>query len=199
TTKTTLTNGILLTILGNASLEGDDAPAARFTSRGRKQNYTQIFTAAVGVSGSMQAARTIGVTDELDYQKQERLRELLRDLENTVINGVAPAANPQGSSTVRRTMNGIVRSIATNIFQPDSGGIPAGGDAGGDELTEEVLNAAMRKVWEQSSAKIDTIVVGGVQKRRINGFIQSSRAYTSADTRFRDLVSVYESDFGVCR
>jgi len=199
TTETTLTNGILLTILGNASLEGDDAPAARFTSRGRKQNYTQIFTAAVGVSGSMQAARTIGVTDELDYQKQERLRELLRDLENTVINGVAPAANPQGSSTVRRTMNGIVRSIATNIFQPDSGGIPAGGDAGGDELTEEVLNAAMRKVWEQSSAKIDTIVVGGVQKRRINGFIQSSRAYTSADTRFRDLVSVYESDFGVCR
>ena len=29
-----------------------------------------------------------GLEDEADWQKQERLRELLRDLENTVINGV---------------------------------------------------------------------------------------------------------------
>jgi hypothetical protein len=199
TTKATLANGMKFTILGNAALEGDDAPPARFTSRARKQNYTQIFTAGLSVSGSMQAARAHGVSDEVDFQKQERLRELLRDLENTVINGVAPASSPQGGSGVRRTMNGIVKSIATNIFQPDSGGIPAGGGPGADELTEEIVNAALRLVWEQSSAKIDTIVCGGVQKRRINSFIQSSRAYTSRDTRFRDLVSVYESDFGVCR
>ena len=48
------------------------------------------------------------------FQKQERLRELLRDLENCVINGAAPAANPQGSTTVRRSMNGIIKQIATN-------------------------------------------------------------------------------------
>jgi len=35
-------------------------------------------------------------------------RELLRDLENCVINGRAPAANPEGSSTVRRTMKGLL-------------------------------------------------------------------------------------------
>ncbi|MEM6551161.1 MAG: DUF5309 family protein, partial [Planctomycetota bacterium] len=33
----------------------------------------------------------------------------------------------------------------------------------------------------------------------INGFITSSRGFDGNDTRFRDLVSVYESDFGVCR
>jgi hypothetical protein len=147
----------------------------------------------------MQAARLHGVRDELDYQKQERIREMLRDLENCVINGVAAASSPQGSSSVRRTMNGIVKSIATNIFQPDSGGIPAGSGPGADQLNEEILNAALRLVWEQSSAKVDTIVCNGFQKRRINSFIQSSRAYTSQDTKFRDLVSVYESDFGVCR
>jgi hypothetical protein len=199
TTKIALANNMVLTILGNAALEGDDAPAARFTSRSRRQNYTQIFSATVNVSGSMQAARLHAVADELDYQKQERMRELLRDLENCVINGVAPAANPQGSSTVRRTMNGLINMMATNVFTPDQGGIPAGGGGGANALTEEVLNAALKLIWEQSAGQIDTLVVNGTQKRAINSFLSSARSFTGDDTRYRDLVSVYESDFGVCK
>ncbi len=198
TTKHTLANDMKLTILGNAALEGGDAPAARSTTRSRRQNYTQIFTATVNISGSNQAARHFGHQDELDYQKQERMRELLRDLENCVINGTAPAANQPGSSTVRRTMNGIVRQIATNQFTPGQNGFPAGGGSGSD-LNENVLNTAMRLVWEQSSGQVDTILCGGFQKRRINSFITAQRAFTPEDTRFRDLVGAYESDFGVCR
>jgi hypothetical protein len=199
TTPLALSDGLALTILGNAALEGDAAPAARFTARTRKQNYTQIFTASVNVSGSMQAARHHGLADEVDFQKQERMRELLRDLENCVINGVAPAATPQGSSTVRRTMNGIIPSLTTNIFAPDNGPIPPGGGVSGDELTEGVLNAAQRQIWTQSQARIDTIVVSGIQKRRINAFASSARSMSSHQTAFKDLVGVYESDFGVCR
>lgn len=198
TTKAALANNMTLHILGNAALEGDEAPAARFTSRSRQRNYTQIFTATVEVSGSMQAARAHGIADELDYQKQERMRELLRDLENCVINGVAASSDAQGSSTVRRTMDGIVHSIATNVFTPGAGGIPDG-DGLGDELNEAVLNAALKRIWEQSSGVVDTIVVGGSQKRRINAFASAARAYLPEDERYRDLVSVYESDFGVAR
>lgn len=198
TLPATLTDDMKLHIVGNAALEGDDADEARFTSRVRQANYTQIFASTVQVSGSMQASRAHGVSDELDYQKQERLRELLRDLENTVINGIAPLNTQQGSSSVRRTMNGIINSLATNLFEPGVGDIPPGG-GGGDELTEEVLNAALRLIWEQSAGTIDTIVVNGAQKRRINSFISASRAYAPSDTSFRDLVSVYESDFGVAR
>ncbi|MEQ8844293.1 MAG: DUF5309 family protein [Phycisphaerales bacterium] len=194
-----LAENMVLTILGNAALEGADAPEARFTNRVRKANYTQIFTAAVEVSGSMQAVRAHGIADELDYQKQERMRELLRDLENCVINGVAPVTNPQGSSTVRRSMDGIIHGLSTNLFEPGVGPIPGGSGAGSDGLTEEVLNAALREVWEQSSGPIDTIVCGGLQKRRINGFLTSSRRYGPSDDRYSDMVSVYESDFGVCR
>jgi hypothetical protein len=199
TTPFALADNMVLHILGNAALEGDDAPAARFTNRVRRQNYAQIFTAAVDVSGSMQAAAAYGVADEVDYQKQERMRELLRDLENCVINGVAPAANQQGSSSVRRSMNGIVRSIGTNIFQPGTGAIPDGVGTGEDELSEAVLNAALRAVWEQSSGVVDTIVVGGAQKRRINSFATGSRSYLPDEQTFSDMISVYESDFGVCR
>jgi hypothetical protein len=122
----------------------------RFTARARKQNYTQIFTAGVEVSGSMQATRAYGVQDEVDYQKQERMRELLRDLENSVINGTAPGATPTGSASVRRTMNGISRLIATNQFVPGQNGFPAGSGSGTD-LSDIVLNAALRLIWEQSS------------------------------------------------
>ncbi|MBN1554230.1 MAG: DUF5309 family protein [Phycisphaerae bacterium] len=194
TVEETLNDAQTLHILGNAALEGDDAPAARFNNRCRLGNWTQIFTAAVRVSGSELAVRKLSVTDELDYQKQERLRELLRDLENTVINGISPEYTPQGSSTVRRTMKGIIPTLTTNVFTPGAGGFPAETD-----LSERQLNLALRNIWENAASRVDTIVCNGYQKRRINGFITSSRAYTSNDETFRDMVSVYESDFGVCR
>lgn len=199
TTAATLADNMVLNILGNAALEGDDAPAARFTSRGRRQNYTQIFTSTIDVSGSMQAARAYGVDDEVDYQKQERMRELLRDLENCVINGVSPTANQVGSASVRRSMNGIIPLLTTNALAPGAGGMPQGGGTGNDELTEELLNAALKRIWDNSSGNVDTIVVGGAQKRKINEFASASRQYLPDDTSYRDMINVYESDFGVCR
>jgi hypothetical protein len=199
TTASALADDKKLLIIGNAALEGAEREASRHTARVRRSNFSQIFSAGVEVSGSQRAASTIGVRDELDYQMQERLRELLRDLENCVINGVAPGATPQGSSSVRRTMGGVLSMVATNRFAPGTGAIPDGDGAGSDELNEAVLNAALRMIWEQSSGAVDTIVVNGMQKRRINGFIGDSRGYAPGDTSFRDLVSVYESDFGVAR
>ena len=198
TPASALANGLRLNILGNAALEGADATAARFTSRARRQNYTQIFAATVEVTGTMRAVTAHGVTDELEYQKSERMRELLRDLENCVINGASSSTAPQGSATSRRTMNGIIRSIATHQYVPGVNGFPQGGGAG-SELTEQLVNTALRQVWEQSSGRVDTIVVNGAQKRRINQFVGStSRHYLPGDRRLSELVSVYESDFGVC-
>lgn len=194
TTEETLVDGQTLHILGNAALEGDDAPTARFSNRQRLGNWTQIFTAAVRVSGSELAVRKLSIADELDYQKQERLRELLRDLENTVINGISAESDQQGSSTVRRTMKGILPALTTNVFEPGQSGFPADTD-----LTEEQLNLALRLIWENASSQVDTIVCNGYQKRRINGFITSSRSYASNEDTFRNMVSMYESDFGVCR
>jgi hypothetical protein len=147
-------NGQTLTILGNAALEGDSRPTTPTTNRTRKTNYTQFFTSGIEVSGSQQAVRTTGIDDEVDYQKQERVRELLRDLENCVINGVAHASDPQGSGTVRRSMNGILALIQSNSFAPGAGEMPDGGGAGTDELTEELLNAALREIIVDQSGRL---------------------------------------------
>ncbi len=194
TTPEEILDGQTINILGNAALEGDDRPAARFTQRVRKSNWTQIFTAAVEVSGSDMAVNQLGLDDEMDYQKQERLRELLRDLENTVINGGMPTVNPQGSGSVRRTMRGIITHLTTNVFTPGQAGFP---DSSG--LDENQINTALRRIWENSSGSVDLIVVGGYQKRQINDFLSAIRGYGANDTTYRDRVSLYESDFGVCR
>jgi len=194
----TLTVGAVIMILGNAALEGDVAPDSRFTSRARVRNYTQIFTASVEVSGSQLAASTHGVSDEIDYQKQNRLRELLRDLENCVINGAARSTDPQGNENAPRTMRGIIPSILTNTFQPGADGIPDGDGDDAAGLTEDVLNAALRNIWNASSGRVDTILCGGVQKRKINGFMAPSRRFEAEDRRFQSLVDIYESDYGIC-
>ncbi len=194
TTKQALDSDMNLRIFGNAAIEGADADAARFRVRGRRSNFTQIFSATVEVSGSELAVKQLGVADELDYQKQQRTRELLRDLENSVINGRAATSNPEGTSTVRRTMRGIVASLTSNQFVPGVNGFSEG-----DALTEDLLNEALRRIWSGSAGNVDLIVVGGPEKRAINQFVAATRQFTPQSTSYRDMVSTYESDFGVCR
>ncbi len=194
TTAEDIVDGQVINILGNAALEGSDKPSARFTNRTRKSNYTQIFTATVEVSGTDIAARQLGLDDELDLQKQERLRELIRDLENTVINGGRVVSDPQGSSTVRRTMKGIIPHLSTNVFSVGDSGFPSGND-----LDEAKINYVLRNIWDSSNGNVDLIAVGGFQKRKVNSFLSALRSYSGSDTTFQDMVSVYESDFGVCR
>ena len=194
TTPENLADNLVINILGNAALEGSDKPNARFTNRSRCGNYTQIFTAAVEISGTDMAASQLGLADEMDHQKQERLRELIRDLENTIINGGQPASNPEGSGSVRRSMKGVIQHLATNLFHTGDSGFPTGTD-----LDEAKINYVLRQIWENSSGNVDLIVVGGFQKRKINAFCANSRAYGANDTTFTDMISVYESDFGVCK
>jgi hypothetical protein len=194
TTAEDLADNQVINILGNAALEGADKPNARFTNRSRCGNYTQIFTATVEVSGSDLAASQLGLADEMDNQKQSRLRELVRDLENTVINAGQPASNPEGSGSVRRSMKGIIKHLSTNIFHTGDSGFPSGTD-----LDEAKINYVLRKIWENSSGNVNLIVVGGFQKRKINAFCSDSRAYGANDTTFTDMIGIYESDFGVCR
>jgi hypothetical protein len=189
-----LADNQVLNILGNAALEGDDKPATRFTNRLRCANYTQIFTAAVEVSGSDLVARQLGLAGEMENQKAARLCELMRDLEGTIINGGQAASDPQGGDTVRRTMKGIIPHLVTNVFRTGDSGFPAGND-----LDEAKINYALRQIWENSSAHVDLIVVGGFQKRKINAFCSESRRYAPTDTTFRDHLSQYESDFGLCQ
>jgi hypothetical protein len=179
-----------LSVIGHAALEGEDAPAARYRTRVRKENFSQIFTEAVSISGSMDAVGLHAVEREFDYQVIQRLRELMRSLEQTVINGFKAGATGEGSATVRRTMGGLLQYI--------SGSGAAISNAAGATLEETRLNNGLRAVWEKGG-RPTAIVCSGFQKRKISTFIQSTRRYEPEVTALRNLVDVYESDFGVQR
>ncbi len=179
TTPEEFAKGQTLNILGNAAMEGADKPKARFTKREKRGNYTRIFQANVQVHGTDVAASQLGLSDELDYQKQERLRELIRDLENTVING-------------REKMEGIISRLSTHSFKCGESGFTVG-----DSLDETKINYVLRKLWESSNGNVDMIVVGGFQKRKMNVFIDTQN--TSPDTVYGSMANVYESDYGVCK
>ena len=176
-----------LTVIGRAALEGEDAPNSTHRSRVRVENFSQIFTEAVTISGSMDAVGLHAVEREFDYQVIQRLRELMRSLEQSVICGYKPSATGQGSASVRRTMGGLLQFITGSVD-----------DAGAADLTESILNASLRNVWEMGG-RPTAIVCNGFQKRKISSFIQSSRRYEPESAALRNVVDVYESDFGVQR
>jgi len=182
-----MTDNQQLNVIGHAALEGEDAAGARHRSRVRKENYSQIFTETVTISGSMDAVGLHAVEREFDYQVIQRLRELMRSLEQTVISGFKAAADGQGSASIRRTMGGLLQFVTG-----------ATTDAATDPLDEPMLNGALRAVWEKGG-RPTAIVCNGFQKRKISTFIQSSRKYEPETTALRNLVDVYESDFGVQR
>ena len=91
-------------------------------------------------------------------------------------------------------MRGIIQSLNSNKRYAGMGGLPTGYD-----LDEEKINYMLKLIWENSSGNIDTIVVGGSQKRKINSMLTGSRNYTANDLSFRNMVNCYESDFGLCR
>jgi hypothetical protein len=66
-----------VSVIGHAALEGEDAPAAAYQNRVRKENFSQIFTESVMISGSLDAVGLHAVEREFDYQVIQRLRELL--------------------------------------------------------------------------------------------------------------------------
>jgi hypothetical protein len=186
-TAATHADNTAITILGNAALEGGDADAAKSSDRSRKVNYTQIIRpATLDVSFTEQAVTNIGVANEYEHQKELRVLEAIRNLENTVIHGRVAASTPEGSGTVRRSMKGLKQFCSSNVTA-----------ASGAALTETYLNSKLESAFNNGAYDMDFILVGGTQKRKVSNFIQPARRYGPDDGSLKNFVGVYESDFGV--
>jgi hypothetical protein len=177
--------GATITIIGNAALEGEETDEDRTTRQVRKSNYCQIMKVGVKLSGTAQAVGWITTGDKLADAKVMRLRELLRDLEKTILLGRTDVATI-GSDTARRTMAGIVCSLTTNVIS-------------GGTLTESALGNLLQSCYNQGSRELDLIVAPPKQKRIISGWNSSRIHVTNEANAYRNVVEIYESDFGAQR
>jgi len=175
-----------LTVVSDAALEGADVSGDISRPRARKSNYTQILKKDLIVSGTMQAVTQLGgITDETDYQKQQRMRESLRDLEKAVILGKS-LGNTLGSATAYRTMDGIITRLTTNAQSVAT-------------LTESWLGNVLQAAWDNGGSDLDVLCVDANWKRIIDGFNTSRVRVVNEETIYRNLVTTYESVFGVQR
>ncbi|SBT64227.1 hypothetical protein GA0070622_1197 [Micromonospora sediminicola] len=126
----------------NVALEGQDAPTAQNRIRGQKKNVTQIHHETVGVSYTKRAATgrlgglaTAGgsnpVVDELDWQTELMLKQMVRDIEWSFVNGIYQL--PADNLTARKT-RGILAATTSNVVDAAAGVTATGTAAASTDL-----------------------------------------------------------------
>lgn len=118
-------------------------------------NYSQIFSRYAKVSRTQQQINTYGVSDELNYQVNLRLQEMIREVNNTLIYGRKYAG--AGSSNPRTT-GGLF------AFASEQGSSTF--DMGGDEISAKKLNDAVEETFKRGG-RVDTIVCAPNVARQI--------------------------------
>lgn len=127
----------------NVALEGQDAPTPQERVRANANNILQIHQEAVAVSYTKQAAtaRLAGmasqgasnvVTNELDWQTEIMLRQMVRDINWSFINGTYQ--KPVDNTTARKT-RGLLAAISTNIMAAQGAGVSGAAVATTDIIT----------------------------------------------------------------
>ncbi|SER87441.1 DUF5309 family protein [Psychrobacillus sp. OK032] len=165
-------------------VEGADARKARFKSRKRVSNLTQIFDESISISGTAAATSEHGIDDLYEYEKQKKLLELALQLEKAVINGVKYES---GDGKVRQT-GGIRNFIQTNVK-----------NAAGGDLTEDMLTDAFQAIYEAGGFATGgnyKIVVGAKQKRAISKLGADKITLERQDNGRGQVVDHFLSDFG---
>lgn len=127
----------------NTALEGQDAPTPQERVRGTANNILQIHQEAVAVSYTKQAAiaRLGGlasqgsdnsVTNELDWQTEVMLQQMVRDINWSFINGTYQ--KPSDNTTARKT-RGLLAAITTNVVTVAGTGVSGAAAASTDLIT----------------------------------------------------------------
>jgi len=166
----------------NAQVESSAFAATDLSQPTRSNNVTQIFKKDIQVSGT--EAVVDGVTNAKSYQINKNLTELGKDIELAFMAG----SRASGSSGVARRMTGVINALTTN----------ASTRASGSSLGETAFNDIMELIYGSSDEVATEVYVGATLKRDISGFTAGSTKNVVADDRsLTNVVSIYESDFGV--
>lgn len=126
----------------NVALEGQDAPSLQNRVRATANNILEIHQEAVGVSYTKQAATArLGglasqgtgnsVTNELDWQTEVMLQQMVRDINWSFING--SYQKPVDNTTARKT-RGLLAAITSNVTDATGGTTATGAAAAATDL-----------------------------------------------------------------
>lgn len=186
-------------------VEGANAPTGEARVRFNVTNVVEIHQEVVEVSYTKQAATgqynstgsahagQIGISgtnpvgNEIDWQVQQHLIQIARDVEATFIAGTF--ANPSTNATARRT-RGILQAITTNVVS-----------AGGGALTKQMVLDLLHSVWANGGISVSetaTLMCNGYQKMALtNLFITQANYQQLSRTVGGVNVQTIDTDFGM--
>jgi hypothetical protein len=192
----------------NRQVEGDDATYLTAVPRVRINNYCQISSKPIVVSGTSRAVNTAGLDDEFSYQIAKRGKELKRDQEFAITRNQASSA---GSASAARSSAGMESWIATNRTSVGTGtaqttpGFSSGTVTAPTDstvtgtVTEAIFKSVIKDCWSAGGSP-SLVVVGPGAKQKLSGF-------TGIATQYREnsgvkpatilaAADIYVSDFG---
>ncbi|PNG20332.1 SU10 major capsid protein [Streptomyces cahuitamycinicus] len=180
----------------NAKLEGADAPTGQERVRANVDNIVQIHhetvevsytkLAAVQAKSGINNAESNPVTNEADWQIEQMLKQMVRDIEYSFLRGVY---NKPADNTVARQTRGLLEAIVTNVV---AGGAVA--------LTEDMVLDLLQSVWDNGGIQESdtaTLICGSVQKRALTKIFITDKNYEEASRTVGGVrVQTIETDFG---
>lgn len=126
----------------NVQLEGADAPTAKERVRANVTNVTEIHQSTVKLSYSKLAAfgQKAGtnnaepnpITNELDWQTQQALKQTVLDIEWSFLNGVY---NKPANNSAARATRGLISAIQTNVQTGSGSAVTTGASSATDTIT----------------------------------------------------------------
>ncbi|MFH0962966.1 MAG: DUF5309 family protein [Planctomycetota bacterium] len=177
--------GATFRVMDGAALEGESVSTDISRARTRRGNLCQIIKKDIVISGTMQAVAQHGLESEYRYQLLARSREALRDLEKFVVCGKGTTASTLGSAGVPRMMHGIVDLLATNVTTVST-------------FDETAMREALASCFD-AGGNVDLILCDRNFKEVVDQLNASRVGVSNRDTRFSNLVTVYEGTYGVQR
>jgi hypothetical protein len=160
------TTGFDIQIIAHTKQEGWKPTQEDWTKERTSQyNRLQIFGRGITLARERQLVDQTVIASELAHQSAYRLKEIARELNGSLINGIRSAA--ADSDAVYGSFGGLIEFASQS-----TGNITTTTE----ELTENVVNTMAKQIWDDAGQMNNGfILVGGGLKRVIATFDQAYR------------------------
>lgn len=193
------TSAVTWRIIGKPYSDVADASDDIAQARTKRRNFTQVFERAVQIDQSRKGMDMEAVTNELQHQIKLRTLEIKRELDTTVINGIAyaNAATTTTPDLLLRTMQGVIMYIRDPDL--DNGIEDTMATDISAALTITNLNTLLYNMWDAGGLDeyADPIIlVGAAQQRVIAGWEKDIRRVEQGERQVGFYRNVFLSDMG---
>jgi hypothetical protein len=178
----------------------------------RLGNLSQIFTKGIEISGTLESVDKAGRKSEFKYQSEKRGKEIMRDIEKTLVSKQVKTASASATGNIQagaRLMGGYESWVG--VCQEAAGSLEANSTAGtgasvwnatgsGATFTLDDINEVLREINGVTSAAPSVVMMSTAQKVNFSNLINTSSMNTRRNIdekgKLRQSVDLYESDFG---